>query len=74
MQYQVYCHIDPPFHFGAHLLDKHADASDDISHRHGLGNLEYLKAEDTEIVREDEAFWADYIRAPYMGVLTARKP
>lgn len=74
MQYQVHCHIDLPFHFRAHLLDKHADASSDINYRNGLGDLEYLAAEDTEIVKEDQAFWADYIRAPYMGVLTARKP
>jgi hypothetical protein len=74
MQYQVHCHIDPPFHFGAHLLDKHLDSSSDISYRNGLGDLEYLKAEETVIVKEDEAFWADYLKAPYMGVLTARKP
>lgn len=73
VQYQVYCHIDPPFHFGAHLLDKHADSSSDISHRNGLADLEYLKAEETEIVKEDGAFWADYLKAPYMGVLTATK-
>jgi hypothetical protein len=74
MQYQVHCHIDPSFHFGAHLLDKHLDSSSDISYRNGLGDLEYLEAEETEIVKEDEAFWADYLKAPYMGVLTARKP
>lgn len=74
MQYQVHCHIDPPFQFGAHLLDKHADASNDINHRDGPGDLEYLKAEDTEIVKEDKTFWAEFVKAPYMGVLTAKKP
>jgi hypothetical protein len=74
MQYQVHCRIDPPFQFGAHLLDTHADLSNDINLRHGLGSLEYLKAEDTEIVKEDEVFWADFVKAPYMGVLTAKKP
>ncbi|GAB7331593.1 hypothetical protein MBLNU13_g02972t1 [Cladosporium sp. NU13] len=74
MQYQVHCHNDPSFQFGAHLLDKHADLSNDINHRNGLGDLEYLKAEDTQVVKEDEAFWADFVKAPFMGVLTARKP
>jgi hypothetical protein len=74
MQYQVHCHIDPPFHFRAHMLDTHVDPSSDINHRNGLGDLEYLEAGETQIVKEDEVFWADYIKAPYMGVLTARKP
>jgi hypothetical protein len=73
VQYQVHCHIDPPFQFGAHMLDTHVDPSSDINHRNGLGDLGYLKAEETETVKKDEAFWADYIKAPYMGVLTARK-
>ena len=55
------------------MLDTHVDPSSDINHRNGLGDLGYLKAEETETVKKDEAFWADYIKAPYMGVLTARK-
>lgn len=74
VQYQVHCHIDPPFQFGGHLLDKHADASNDLNHRNGLGDMELLKPEETHVVKEDEAFWADFVREPYMGVMTARKP
>lgn len=74
MQYQVHYHIDPPFQFGSHLLDKHADLSSDINYRNGLGDLERLKAEDTEVVKEDERFWADFLKAPCMGVFEARKP
>jgi len=73
-QYQVHCHVDPPFEFGAHLLNTHVNPFSDINYRHGLGDLEYLKAEETEIVKEDEAFWSDFVKAPYMGVLTAKKP
>ena len=74
MQYEVHCHVDPPFQFGSHLLDKHADLSSDINYRNGLGDLERLKAEDTEVVKEDEGFWADFLKAPCMGVFEARKP
>jgi hypothetical protein len=55
-------------------LDKHADLSSDINYRNGLGDLERLKAEDTEVVKEDEGFWADFLKAPCMGVFEARKP
>lgn len=55
------------------MLNTHVDPSSDINRRNGLGDLEYLKAEETEIAKKDEAFWADFIEAPYMGVLTARK-
>jgi hypothetical protein len=74
MQYEVHCHIDPPFQFGGHLMDKHADLSNDINHRNGLGDLEFMKLEETEVVRANEAYWADFVKTPYMGVLIARKP
>ena len=73
-QYQVHCHIDPPFEFGGHFLDTHADLSNDINHRNGVGDLELLKPEETEVVKQDQAYWADFVQAPYMGVLVARKP
>jgi len=74
MQYQVHCHIDPPFEFGGHLLDNHADLSNDINYRNGLSDLEFMKLQETETVKEDAAYWADFVKAPYMGVLIARKP
>ena len=60
--------------FGSHLLDKHANLSSDIDYRNGLVDLECLNAEETEVVKEDKAFWADFVKAPCMGVFTARKP
>lgn len=55
-------------------MEKHADLSSNINYRNGLGDLQSLKAVDTEVVKEDEGFWADFIKAPCMGVFTARKP
>jgi hypothetical protein len=72
--YQVHCHTKPPFQFGCHLLDRHADLSDGINHRNGLGDLELMESRYTEAVKKDGAFWADFLEEPFMLVTVARKP
>jgi SAM-dependent methyltransferase len=74
VQYQVHCHTQPPFQFGGHFLDKHADLSNDINHCNGLGDLELMEPRDTEAVKNDREFWTDFLEEPFMGVAVARKP
>jgi hypothetical protein len=33
-----------------------------------------MKPEDMEVVRSDEMSWEDFVKEPFMVVLTARKP
>jgi hypothetical protein len=73
VRYRVTAHIEPPFEFEGTTQDATANLSNEINHRHGLGDLEVLKPEDTEVVRSDEAFWEGFVREPFMVVLTARK-
>jgi hypothetical protein len=73
VRYKVTAHIDPPFEFEGTTLDASASLSNEINYRHGLGDLEILKPEDTEVVRNDEAFWEDFVKEPFCYVLTARK-
>lgn len=74
VRYQVHCHIEPPFEFEGTTLDANASLSNEINHRNGLGDLEVLKPEETEVVKADAAFWADFVKEPYLAILTARKP
>lgn len=73
VRYKVTAHIEPPFEFEGTTLDASASLSNEINHRHGLGDLEILRPEDTEVVRNDEAFWEDFVKEPFCYVLTARK-
>jgi hypothetical protein len=73
IEYQVHCHTKPPFQFGGHLLDRHADLSDGINHRNGLGDLELMNPKETEVVKKDWAFWADFLEEPFMIVTVANK-
>jgi hypothetical protein len=73
VRYRVAAHVKPPFEFEATTQDATANLSNEINHRHGLGDLGVLKPENTEVVRSDEAFWEDFVTEPYMVVLTARK-
>ena len=73
VRYQVTAHIDPPFSFEGTTLEASSSLSNEINHRNGLGDLEVLKPEDTEVVRSNEAFWADFVKEPFMVVLTATK-
>lgn len=74
MLYQVNCHTEPPFHFAGSALDIHTRLSNEINHRNGLGSLEMLRPEETDTVKADEDFWEAFVKRPYMGVMTARKP
>lgn len=74
VRYQVTAHIDPPFSFEGTTLEASSSLSNEINHRNGLGDLEVLKSEDTEVVRSEEEFWEDFVREPFMAVLTAKKP
>jgi hypothetical protein len=74
VRYRVTVHIEPQFEFEGTTLEASASLSNEINHRNGLGDLEVLKPEDTEVVRNDEAFWEDFVREPFCAVLTARKP
>jgi hypothetical protein len=69
----VTAHIEPPFEFEGTTSEESANLSNEINHRHGLGDLEVLKPEDTEVVRTDEAFWGDFVKEPFCFVLTAKK-
>ena len=73
VRYQVTAHIDPPFSFEGTTLEASSSLSNEINHRNGLSDLEVLKPEDTEVVRSNEAFWADFVKEPFMVVLTATK-
>jgi hypothetical protein len=73
VRYRVTAHIEPPFEFEGTTQDATANLSHEINHRHGLGDLEVLEPENTEVVRSDEAFWEDFVGEPFMVVGIARK-
>lgn len=72
-RYQVHCHLDPPIEFEGTTLETSASLSNEINHRYGFGDLEVLKPEETETVRANEGFWEEFVRTPYLGILTAKK-
>lgn len=74
MRYRVTVHIEPPFNFESTTLEASVGFSNEINHRNGLGDIEVLKPEETEVVRSDEVFWQDFVREPFLVVLTIRKP
>jgi hypothetical protein len=74
VRYQVTPHTEPPFSFEATTLEASANLSNEINRRHGFGDLEILKPEDTEVVRSDGAFWEYFVSEPFCVVLKAKKP
>lgn len=74
MRYRAQFNIEPPVQVEGCAFDVHTSMSNKINHRNGLGDLEILRPEDSDIVKANEEFWEDFIKRPYMGVLTARKP
>jgi hypothetical protein len=74
VRYRVTAHVEPPFEFESTTQDATANLSNDINHPHGLGDLGVMKPEDMEVVRSDEMSWEDFVKEPFMVVLTARKP
>lgn len=74
MRYKVHCRTEPPFQIGGCLLDKHADLSSGFNYLHGLGDLETMKPEETEVVKAEKAFWSDFLEKPYFALVVARKP
>lgn len=73
VRYQVHCHLDPPIDFEGTSLETSSSLSNEINHRYGFGDLEVFKFEETDIVKGNQAFWEDFVKAPYLAVLTARK-
>lgn len=64
VRYQVHCHIEPPFRIDGCMLDKHADLSNGLNHLNGLGDLEWMKPEETEGAKADMAFWGSFLEEP----------
>ncbi|KAK1833054.1 S-adenosyl-L-methionine-dependent methyltransferase, partial [Podospora conica] len=73
IEYTVTILTDPPFSFKGSARDDSMGMINTIPGEVGFAELELLKLETTDVVREDPAFWADFLEAPHFGVAFGRK-
>lgn len=73
IKFKVRFAVDPPFKFEGTCLNEVRNLSNDINHRHGFGDLTVLDPKDTETVRNDEAYWGEFLKGSYFKVTMAVK-
>lgn len=73
VRYKVQFLIDPPFEFEGTTMDVNASLTNELNHRNGYGDLKLLRAEETEVVKNDLAFWDEFLKHQYMAVLHMEK-
>ncbi len=64
----------PGVSFGCTSMESSYSLRDDIPKKLGLVDFQVLKPEETEVVRGNVEFWADFAKDPNLAVVTARKP
>lgn len=72
---KVHCtmSIDPPFEFGAVLMEASYSGSTDMHSKYGLEDIQIEPFENAECIGQDPEFWAHYLEDPPMVVVKARK-
>jgi toxoflavin synthase len=63
----------PPFSFGATLMEDSYTLANEIPKKLGMTDFAVVPYADADIVKEDPAFWQDYVDSPAFLVLAAKK-
>ncbi|KXX72789.1 Ubiquinone/menaquinone biosynthesis C-methyltransferase UbiE [Madurella mycetomatis] len=74
LRYVCGCLTQPPFEFGCTSMRSTFTLADDIPRELGLVDFEVIPPEETEVVKSDPEFWADFVKDPNLAVVVARKP
>lgn len=74
LKYVCGCLTQPPFEFGCTSMRSTFTLADDIPRELGLVDFEAIPPEETEVVKSDPDFWADFVKDPNLAVVVARKP
>ncbi|KAK3393971.1 hypothetical protein B0H63DRAFT_459621 [Podospora didyma] len=73
LKYVCGCLTQPPFAFGATSMESTYSLADDIPRGLGLVDFAVIPAAETELVRNDTEFWADFVNDPNLAVVVAKK-
>ncbi|KAK5659485.1 hypothetical protein OQA88_686 [Cercophora sp. LCS_1] len=73
-KYWCSCLTEQEFGFDCSSVDDSLTLRDEIPKALGLVEFESVPPAEMDCVKEDEAFWADFVREPNLAVVTARKP
>ncbi|KAK4500251.1 hypothetical protein PRZ48_008440 [Zasmidium cellare] len=63
---------EPPLEFESMALDAYNTGSKEVSGKFFEG-FEYVRCEETEVVKRDPEFWREYLEDPILYIFTARK-
>ena len=74
VKYVCGCLTQPPFSFGCTSMESSYSLADDIAKEMGLVDFRVVPPAETEVVKGDVEFWADFLKEPNLAVVTARKP
>lgn len=67
------CLTSPPFEFGCTSMRSTLELDHAIPQALGLADFAVMPPEETEVVKENPEFWADFVKTPNLVVVAARK-